>query len=165
MNPTGFQAIISKALAQTPASFLPTSYTAEQLAGFVEQRKVLTASYGSSTNGIVEIPFSGGASTVLCLDKPMSRGTVTLRTTDRYAEPSIDFNTNINPVDVDLTISAARFYRKWMAAPSMQQLSPTELSPGTSLTTDAQLSTWVSSGMRFALVLSLSNIRSNAVMS
>ncbi|KAJ7263938.1 GMC oxidoreductase-domain-containing protein [Mycena rebaudengoi] len=147
MNPTGFQAIISKALAQTPASFLPTSYTAEQLAGFVEQRKVLTASYGSSTNGIVEIPFSGGASTVLCLDKPMSRGTVTLRTTDRYAEPSIDFNTNINPVDVDLTISAARFYRKWMAAPSMQQLSPTELSPGTSLTTDAQLSTWVSSGM------------------
>ncbi|KAJ7342435.1 GMC oxidoreductase-domain-containing protein [Mycena albidolilacea] len=147
MNPTGYQDIITKALAQTPATYLPKTYTAEQLSGFVEQRKILTASYGSSTNGIFEIPFSGGASTALCLDKPMSRGTVTLRTTDRYAEPSIDYNTNINPVDVDLTISAARFYRRWMAAPSMQQLGPTEQSPGTSLTTDAQLSTWVSSSM------------------
>jgi choline dehydrogenase-like flavoprotein len=147
MNPTGYQDIITKALAQTPATYLPKTYTAEQLSGFVEQRKILTTSYGSSTNGIFEIPFSGGASTALCLDKPMSRGTVTLRTTDRYAEPSIDYNTNINPVDVDLTISAARFYRRWMAAPSMQQLGPTELSPGTSLTTDAQLSTWVSSSM------------------
>ncbi|KAF7335360.1 GMC oxidoreductase [Mycena sanguinolenta] len=147
MNPTGYQAIISKALAQTPATYLPKAYTAEQLAGFIEQRKLLTASYGSSTNGIFEVPFEGSASAALCLEKPMSRGTVTLNTTDRYAEPSIDFNTNINPVDVDLTISAARFYRTWMAAPSMQQLGPTELSPGTNVTTDAQLSTWVSSGM------------------
>ncbi|KAF7335355.1 GMC oxidoreductase [Mycena sanguinolenta] len=147
MNPTGYQAIISKALAQTPATYLPKAYTAEQLAGFVEQRNLLTASYGSSTNGIFEIPFNGGASTALCLDKPMSRGTVTLKTTDRYAEPSVDYNTNVNPVDVDLTISAARFYRTWMAAPSMQQLGPTELTPGTTLTTDAQLNTWVSGSM------------------
>ncbi|KAJ7154533.1 GMC oxidoreductase-domain-containing protein, partial [Mycena filopes] len=138
---------IAKALAQTPATFLPKTYTAKQLAGFVAQRTLLTASYVSSSNVIFEIPFSGGASTALCLDKPMSRGTVTLRNTDRYAEPTIDFNTNINPVDVDLTISAARFYRTWMAAPSMQQLGPAEVSPGTSLTTDAQLSTWVSSSM------------------
>ncbi|KAJ7034605.1 hypothetical protein C8F04DRAFT_956198 [Mycena alexandri] len=147
MNPTGYQAIVAKALAQTPATYLPKTYTAEQLAGFVEQRKILAASYRSPTNGIFEIPFSGSASTALCLEKPMSRGTVTLQTSDRYAEPSIDFNTNINPVDVDLTISAARFYRTWMAAPSMQQLGPAELSPGTNLTTDAQLSTWVSSSM------------------
>ncbi|KAF8173588.1 hypothetical protein K438DRAFT_1908982 [Mycena galopus ATCC 62051] len=147
MNPTGYQAIVAKALAQRSATYLPKAYTVEQLAGFVEQRKILTALYGSSTNGIFEIPFNGGASTALCLEKPMSRGTVTLQTTDRYGEPSIDFNTNINPVDVDLTISAARFYRTWMAAPSMQQLGPTEVSPGANFTTDAQLSTWVSSSM------------------
>ncbi|KAJ7737734.1 hypothetical protein B0H16DRAFT_1664713 [Mycena metata] len=147
MNPTGYKAIIAKALAQTPATYLPKTYTAEQLAGFVEQRKILTASYQSPTNGIFEVPFRGSGSTALCLEKPMSRGTVTLQTTDRYAEPIIDFNTNINPVDVDLTISAVRFYRTWMAAPSMQQLSPAEVSPGTNLTTDAELSTWVSTSM------------------
>ena len=147
MNPSGYQTIINKALAQTPAEYLPKSYTTAQINGFIEQRKLLTASYGSSTNGIFEIPFSGGASTALCLEKPMSRGTVTINTTDHYAEPIVDFQTNVNPVDIDLTISAARFYRTWMQAPSMQQLGPTELSPGTNLTTDAQLSSWVTSSM------------------
>ncbi|KAL0065383.1 hypothetical protein AAF712_007589 [Marasmius tenuissimus] len=140
MNPSGYQAIINKALAQTPAQYLPKTYTTTQINGFIEQRKVLTASYGSSTNGIFEIPFSGGASTSLCLEKPLSRGTVTINTSDRYAEPTVDFQTNVNPADIDLAISAVKFYRKWMQAPSMQQLGPTEQSPGAGQTTDAQLS-------------------------
>lgn len=70
-----------------------------------------------------------------------------MSTSDKYAEPSVDYNTNINPVDSDVFVAAVKFYRKWMAAPSMAQLSPVEQSPGTSVTSDAALASFAASGM------------------
>lgn len=146
MNPN-YQTIIDRAKAQTPATYLPNTYTAENIAGFIAQRDILLASYASPNNGIFEVPFSGGASTSLCLDKPISRGIVTMSPTDRYAEPAVDFNTNINPVDTDLFVSVVKFYRQWMAAPSMAQLGPVEGSPGASVTSDAAIGAWATQGM------------------
>ncbi|KAF8905657.1 GMC oxidoreductase-domain-containing protein [Mucidula mucida] len=130
MNPN-YQTIIDRAKAQTPATYLPNTYTAENIAGFIAQRDILLASYASPNNGIFEVPFSGGASTP----------------TDRYAEPAVDFNTNINPVDTDLFVSVVKFYRQWMAAPSMAQLGPVEGSPGASVTSDAAIGAWATQGM------------------
>ncbi|KAF8868898.1 hypothetical protein CPB85DRAFT_1447580 [Mucidula mucida] len=146
MNPN-FQAIIDKANAQIPTDYLPKTYTAENIAGFLAQRELLVASYASTTNGLIEVPFSGGGSTALCLEKPISRGTVTLNVTDRYAEPIIDFNTGVNPVDTDIFVSVINFYRKWMAAPSMAQLGPVEEAPGTNVTTDEDIGAWANEGM------------------
>ncbi|KAF9020547.1 alcohol oxidase [Hymenopellis radicata] len=144
---SNYQTIIDRAKAQTPATYLPTTYTAENIAGFVAQRDILLASYASTNNGVFEVPFSGGASTSLCLDKPISRGTVTMSTTDRYAEPAVDFNTNVNPVDTDLFVSVVKFYRTWMAAPSMAQLGPVEGAPGAGVTSDAAIGAWAAQGM------------------
>ncbi|KAF9030466.1 hypothetical protein BDZ89DRAFT_1132384 [Hymenopellis radicata] len=47
----------------------------------------------------------------LCLDNPVSRGTVIMSTTDRYAEPAVDFNTNINWVNTELFVCVVKFYR------------------------------------------------------
>ncbi|KAF8903214.1 hypothetical protein CPB85DRAFT_1438450 [Mucidula mucida] len=146
INPN-FQALIDKANAQIPADYLPTTYTAEDIAGFLAQRELLVASYASTTNGLIEVPFSGGGGTTLCLEKPISRGTVTLNVTDRYAEPIIDFNTGVNPVDTDIFVSVIKFYRKWMAAPSMAQLGPVEEAPGTNVTTDEDIGAWANEGM------------------
>lgn len=66
---------------------------------------------------------------------------------DKYAEPSVDYNTNINPVDSDILVASVKFARKWMAAPAMQQLSPKESSPGANIQTDAQIAQFAVQGM------------------
>ncbi|RFU33699.1 hypothetical protein B7463_g2617, partial [Scytalidium lignicola] len=142
-----YQSTISKAQAQTPASYLPSVYTSENINGYVAQRDLLLQSWAREDNGVVEIPFSGGASTSLVLEKPLSRGTVRINPSDRYAEPSIDYNANINPVDMDIFVAMVKFTRKWMAAPAMQQLTPVETNPGASVTTDQQISNYAAQGM------------------
>ena len=142
-----YQTIINKAQAQSAAQYLPSSYTPENIAGYLKQRDILLASFARKNNGVVEIPFSGGASTSLVLEKPLSRGTVSLNPSDKYAEPVIDYNTNVNPVDMDIMVAMIKFGRKWMAAPSMQVLTPIEQSPGTSVQTDQQLANYAIQGM------------------
>jgi hypothetical protein len=146
MNPS-FQTTIAKVQAQNAATYLPKTYTAENIKGFTTQRDVLIQSLASLTNGHAEITFGGTGGNAISLEKPFSRGTVLLNTADRYAEPSVDFNTNINPVDTDVFVAMVKFYRKWMAAPSMQTLGPVEQSPGTTITTDQQIATWVTGSM------------------
>ncbi|KAJ3509775.1 hypothetical protein NLJ89_g5038 [Agrocybe chaxingu] len=140
---TRYQAIIDKAKAQNAATYLPRTYTPEQIQGFTAQRDVMLASFGKRDNGVVEIPFSGSAGNILVLMKPLSRGTVLLNTADRYAEPIVDFNANVNPVDVDIMADMLRFYRRWMQTPSMRQLTPAEQSPGAGVSSDQQISNYL----------------------
>lgn len=144
---TSYQDTISKAQGQNAASYLPSTYTTENVKGYTAQRDILLQSFGKRDNGVVEIPFSGGGTTSLVLEKPLSRGTVRLNPNDRYAEPSIDYNTNINPVDSDIMVAMVKFTRKWMAAPSMQQLTPQESRPGTNVQTDQQIAQYAVQGM------------------
>ncbi|PPR03106.1 hypothetical protein CVT24_012411 [Panaeolus cyanescens] len=146
LSPT-YQTTIDKGKAQSAATYLPKTYNAQQVAGFVAQRDLLLTSFGKTDNGVVEIPFSGGSSTSLVLERPFSRGTVLLNPTDKYAEPTVDYNVNINPVDTDVFVAMVKFTRRWFQAPSHQQLTPVEQSPGTAITTDAQIATWAASGM------------------
>jgi choline dehydrogenase-like flavoprotein len=144
---TNWQTIVSKLNGQSAASFLPKSYTAAQVAGFVAQRQVLASQYSSTHSAVMEIPFSGGASTALVLEKPVSRGVVGINTKDKYAEPTVDFNTLINPVDLDVAVEMVKFTRKWFAAPSHQQLGPQESTPGTNIKTDAQIQSFLRTSM------------------
>jgi hypothetical protein len=48
----GFQSTIAKAQAQNAATYLPKTYTAENIAGYVAQRDILMKSFASLTNGL-----------------------------------------------------------------------------------------------------------------
>ncbi|KAJ3505003.1 hypothetical protein NLJ89_g7642 [Agrocybe chaxingu] len=137
------QAIIRKAKSQNASTYLPKTYTAEQIKGFIAQRDIMLPSFVKQDNGVVEIPFSGASASILVLMKPLSRGTVLLNVTDKYAEPIVDFNANVNPVDIDIFTDALRFYRRWMRTPSMSQLTPIELVPGANVTTDKEIGDFV----------------------
>ena len=100
-------------------------------------------SFAKNDNGVIEVAFSGSPSIPLSLEKPLSRGTVLLNTTDRYSEPIIDFNTNINPIDSDIFIAIVKYMRKWFETTSMQHLTPVEQLPGTSVATDGQIRSWL----------------------
>lgn len=145
-NPN-YQATISKVRAQSAAQYLPKTYTAANILGYTTQRDILLASFASTKNAIIEIPFSGGASTSLVLEKPLSRGTVRIKPSDRYAEPDVDYNALINPVDLDNSVAMLKFARRWMQAPSMQQLGPQEVTPGSGVQTDQQISDAIKRGM------------------
>ncbi|KAF3908686.1 hypothetical protein AA313_de0208089 [Arthrobotrys entomopaga] len=144
---TTYQSLISRVNSQNAAQYLPSTYSAASISGFEAQRKVLMASYASLQNGVVEIPFSGGGGTSLVLMKPLSRGTVLINPSDPYGDPIVDYNTSINPIDSETFVTTIKFYRKWMQAPSMQQLGPQEQRPGTSITSDAQLTSYATQGM------------------
>ena len=146
LSPT-FQTTIDKASAQNAATYLPKTYGADNIKGFLAQRATILDSFSRMDNGVVEIPFSGGGSTSLVLEKPLSRGTVLLNTVDRYGEPIIDYNCNINPVDSDIIVAMVKFARKWFQSSSMKRLTPVEQTPGATITTDAQIASWAVNGI------------------
>lgn len=143
-----YQSIISQIQAQSPAQYLPSAYTSTLVAGYQAQRDLLVGSYGRLTAGVIELPFSGSGGSSLSLEHPLSRGTVQLNPANKYAEPVVDYNTFVNPVDALIVAKSFQFVRKWMNTTAMRQLSPVEQAPGTSLTTDAQLVSAARSGTR-----------------
>jgi choline dehydrogenase-like flavoprotein len=144
---SNYKAIIAKALSQDPATYLPKTYTNTNILGWKAQRDVLLASYASRTTAVTELPFAGTGAIPMCLEKPLSRGTVLLQPTDKYAEPTVDYNTLINPVDVDVSVAMLRYTRKWTNSAAMRGLTPTELIPGSNVTSDADLASSLRAGM------------------
>jgi hypothetical protein len=119
-----------------------STYTAENIQGFVAQRALLLKTFAKRNNGI-----SGSAGGALSNEKQLNRGTVRLNTTDHHAEPIVDFNTLINPVDADIIVESLKFARKYYATDAMKQLLPSETSPGVNITSDEDLAAFVGRSM------------------
>lgn len=136
---TDIEGLIATIEAQKSSDYLPSDYGPTALAGFEAQKKILVNSYRSKKSAMLEMFFNGDPVNVVVLEKPLSRGTVKLNTTDPLGDPVVDPNTFVNPVDLDIDLAMMRFARKWYAAPSMASLSPIELVPGVNVTSDADL--------------------------
>jgi choline dehydrogenase-like flavoprotein len=91
--------------------------------------------------GVVEIATGGSGAVSLALQKPLSRGTVRINSTDSNPSkpPLIDWNSGANPLDLQISISAIRKVREFMAAASLASLNITEVVPGVQYQTDAEL--------------------------
>lgn len=131
--------IVAAIRAQKPADYLPKSYDSTLIAGYQVQRELLAKAYSGLGTGVLELPFNARGQAIMAVEHQLSRGTIQLNTTDKYAEPVVDFNTFANPIDPLVAARAWQFVRRWMATPAMQALSPVELTPGAALTTDEQL--------------------------
>ena len=75
--------------------------------------------------------------------RPESRGHVHIVSSDPRRPPAINFNFLSAPVDAELTVRAVRIARAIMTAPAMAPLRVTEMAPGPSLATDAEIVDWV----------------------
>lgn len=134
-----YKSIAASLLAQNATSYLPPIYASEPtlLAGFLAQRDILAQRFTSSDAAVLEGFFGGGA-----LEKPVSRGTVVVNSTDPdplTGLPVVDFGTYTNPVDAQIGVLSVRFARKLLAAPSSQRLGPVETAPGPNATSDADI--------------------------
>jgi choline dehydrogenase-like flavoprotein len=130
--------IAKDAKVQDPAAYLPRN-TKELVAGFARQKDVLTEAMLSKESAVLEYPFAGGPRASILLLKPLSRGTVILNTTNLSAEPVVDYRALSNPVDQRVFFDMFWYIRRFHQTPTMAQLTPVELDPGTNITTDEQL--------------------------
>jgi choline dehydrogenase len=136
-----YQSIIDLANSQSVSSLYPSdSYDSSVLAGYEAQRSLILDLYTSTLTSVGEIGWNGGAVMPITLVKPLSRGSITINSTDVLTSPVIDFGTLTDPSDLEILIAALRSTRALVATPAMQELGPVlELSPGANLTTDQQL--------------------------
>lgn len=68
--------------------------------------------------------------------RPKARGSVTLASTDPFANPIVDTQIFTHPDDLRLTIASFRFARTVLAASPMRELIDKEIFPGITVTSD-----------------------------
>ncbi|KAH7305511.1 GMC oxidoreductase [Stachybotrys elegans] len=128
---------------QEPLAYLPATYAENPslLKGFIRQSKVMQSQLRSPEAGVVEITFGGAPSVIAALQKPLSRGTISINTTNANPNmaPLIDFNTNANPVDMIMIRRALQKIRTFMASDTVAVLAPVELSPGPTVQSDVEI--------------------------
>lgn len=76
----------------------------------------------------------------MILQKPLSRGTITIDPADPMSEePLLDYQTLMNPVDIEVMVDMVRFARKWATTKAMKRLSPREDWPGLDVQADWEI--------------------------
>ncbi len=137
---SSYQDIIAAAKARNPADSLPAGVDETVLAGYKAQRTAILNQFASNNVGVGTVHWGTADSALVYHLKPLSRGSVTINSTNPLENPLIDFRTGTDPTDVAVYTALFRKNRQLFAAPSMQALGPTEAAPfGASLTTDEQI--------------------------
>ncbi|KAK0370966.1 GMC oxidoreductase [Colletotrichum limetticola] len=135
-----YEALSASVEAQNALDFLPEIYSEhpELLEGFLSQREALTKLFRNPEAGVLEIPFGGFSGGAIAFQKPLSRGTIKISSTnpDPANPPIIDFGTLQNPVDVDIAVLSVKDFRKVWDTPTLAIREAVEISPGVNVTSD-----------------------------
>jgi choline dehydrogenase len=75
--------------------------------------------------------------------RPESKGHIHIASSNPRRPPAINFNFLSSPIDAEITARAVRIARAVMTAPAMGPMRVTEIAPGASRTTDAEILDWV----------------------
>ena len=122
--------------------YLPNHYSNDSTltAGYVSQLSLLSKAFLSNHSAVVGSPVAGDAFSLLILQKPLSRGTITVDPSDPMnADPLVDYGTFTNPIDMRVMIEMFDFTRKWYRTTAMQKLDPVEHSPGEDIVSDEDI--------------------------
>ncbi|KAI8176364.1 hypothetical protein K4K54_004180 [Colletotrichum sp. SAR 10_86] len=154
LDSSNYQNIADALSQQEPLQHLPQVYAENPalVKGFEKQRDALKKQFLNPKAGVVEITFGGAESVPVALQKPLSRGTIAINTTnpDPSIAPLVDFNTISNPIDSLILIRAVAKARAFMSSPSVKSLAAVEMMPGPGAASDAEIEaimrqSWVSS--------------------
>ncbi|CAA9959754.1 hypothetical protein PTMSG1_03162 [Pyrenophora teres f. maculata] len=139
VDPERYSSLADQVRSSKNDAYLPPIYknSKKLLKGFKTQRKVLADLYENTKAGVVEYKVPGsGDSQLVGLEKPISRGTITINPADPQGPPKIFYNSLSNPIDRAVLGSCVRFIRKVWARPELSKFSLVETSPGAQYTTD-----------------------------
>jgi choline dehydrogenase-like flavoprotein len=141
--PDKWRDLISTIATQDPTPYLPTRYESTLTAGFRAQQRLTATLLARSDSAAYEFPFSSGPLGSGVLMRPLSRGTITINTSDTSANPVVDYRTFSNPLDIALSIPLIPFARRFNALSTFSGLGPVELRPGANVTSDADVEAYL----------------------
>jgi choline dehydrogenase-like flavoprotein len=132
--------IVSTVKSQNSRSYLPSVYDdTSLLRGFTKQRDIIASLHASPDAAVGEFPMVPFGLAINALQRPLSRGTVTLNPSNKYGNPVIQWNSLQNPVDRQILVEQVRWTRKHWASPHLAKFSPIELIPGVQAQTDDEI--------------------------
>jgi choline dehydrogenase-like flavoprotein len=136
-----YQELAADMTSQNALDFLPAIYSQNSLLlkGFEAQREILNQIILGNQSSCCEIfpSISGGAG--ISLQKPLSRGTITLNSSDPDAPPIVSYNTITNPIDAAILVAMVRLEREHWSRPELARYSPVEDLPGVQYQTDEEI--------------------------
>ena len=108
--------------------------------GLKKQSEILLDDLASPDLTVQETAFGGGGTVPLAFVKPLSRGSITINTTDPYAAPVIDYQTFSHPADIAIAVASFKKNREFFNAPAIKgELGAVEANPGVGVTSDADI--------------------------
>lgn len=117
-----YRSIIKDIKQQDPAEYLPAGIDQTLINGYKAQRKLLIAYHESARIAIQESPFGGGAGLGVALQKPLSRGSLCVNSTDPFANPVAGCRVLSGPIDMDIFVEMIKTNRKLFPMPALTQL-------------------------------------------
>lgn len=132
-----YASIVSSITSQSARSYLPSVYAdSKLLAGFTKQRSIIAALHSRADAAVAEFPMVAFGLAIGALQRPLSRGTITLNAANKYGAPVVQWNTFQNPIDRQIMVEMVRWLRAHWARPELARFSPVEIVPGTGQTDD-----------------------------
>ncbi|KAI1854119.1 hypothetical protein JX266_001260 [Neoarthrinium moseri] len=136
-----YEAVATNITLQNALDFLPEIYSrnASLLRGFEAQRDILRNIILSNSSSCCETHPALGGGAAMSLQKPLSRGIISLDPANPDGLPLVRYNTLMNPVDAEVLIAMVRYAREHWARPEVAQFSPVENLPGAQYQTDEEI--------------------------
>ncbi|QRD91343.1 putative glucose-methanol-choline oxidoreductase [Aspergillus flavus] len=132
--------IVSSARVAHVSTSLPSNLHPTVRAGYIAQREHILSQLEGPDVPVGLIHWTTGRVATITLLKPLSRGSVNIKSTDPRAPPLVDFGTATDPLDLDLFLATFGKNREIMSTPYMQSLGPHEAAPfGDNITSIEQL--------------------------
>ncbi|KAK1962680.1 alcohol oxidase [Colletotrichum sublineola] len=131
---------ILSTINSTAAQFLPPGTDEAVAVGYQKQiEQILKMHNDASTAGMELLYVDGGRSVVNILMHPLSRGTVTINSSDPFLPPVIDPRYFSHPYDGQVLVESLRFNRRLLATGPIQALGATETLPGAATQSDEDI--------------------------
>ncbi|KAH7087380.1 choline dehydrogenase [Paraphoma chrysanthemicola] len=138
-----WKGLVDAVTSQDAIPYLPATYESTLIAGYKAQQKLTADLFTRDDSAAFEFPFGGGPLGFGVLERPLSRGTININTTDPSADPVIDYRTFSNPLDVQVAVSLVSFARKFNSLNAFASLRAVEISPGVNVTSDTAIASFL----------------------
>lgn len=133
-----WEEVIQNLLDQDVKKYLPEGYDNNLINGFLRQGAVIADMWNRTDNAVFEFAFNGGP-LGRNLQRPLSRGTITIDPADPLGNPLISYRTLSNPIDVANAIAMFKFSRLLSSQSALSSLLPIESLPGQNVTSDEDI--------------------------
>lgn len=86
-----------------------------------------------------EIAFGGAASAAIAIQKPFSRGTININSTDPWSVPVVDYGVLSNPTDLEVAVEMVKFIWKLYKTPALLNLGAVCTTPDPAKSSDSEI--------------------------